>query len=61
MLENIDTERKVEFKRSEMAAEHQRREKLKVLEERKRIQAEDDYRKQQVTVATIMDLCQYLY
>ena len=47
LLEKIDTERHSEFKRAEMQAEHRRREMLKTMDEKRRLQAEEEFQNQQ--------------
>lgn len=44
MLDKIDAERKAEFKRTEMQTEHRRKEMLKALDEKKRLEAEEEFR-----------------
>ena len=46
-MEQIDAERREEFKRAEMQTEHRRRELLKAMDEKKRLKAEEEFRQKQ--------------
>lgn len=47
LLSEIDTERRAEFKRAELLAEHRRREMLRGMEEKKRLAAEQEFQQKQ--------------
>lgn len=52
LMGQIDTERHEEFKKMEMQAEHRRRELLRAMDEKKRLQADEEFRRKQEKLRT---------